>query len=252
MPVAEAGRGAAAAVAFLTRLPVGRAIRIDGSDIARGAAFFPLVGAAIGAAAGGTAEALARVVPAIAAGAVGVGVAAALTGALHLDALADTADALTAKGERALEIMRDHAIGSYGAVALGIDLLVKAAALAALAAHHRAIAPAVAAVALSRAVPVTLGATLPSIRSDGAGAAFAGRISAFVCFSSVVIAVGIALAVLGLNGLELAGIVAVGALALAVWFLRWLGGVTGDLLGASVEMTETLALLSAAALLGAR
>jgi adenosylcobinamide-GDP ribazoletransferase len=252
MPVADAGRGAAAAVAFLTRLPVGRAITLDGSDVARGACYFPLVGAAIGAAAGGTAEGLVHVVPSLAAGAVGVGVGAVLTGAIHLDALADTADALTAKGERALAIMRDHAIGSYGAVALGVDLLVKASALAALASYHRALAPAVAAAALSRAVPVALGAVLPSVRADGAGAAFAGRISPLACAVAVAISVAIAAAVLGLHGLELAGMVALAGVLLGLSFLRWLGGVTGDLLGASIELTETVALLAAAALLGAR
>src|SRR5436853_843315 len=122
MPAAEAARGAAAAVAFLTRLPVGRLIALDGRDVSRGAALFPLVGAGIGAAVGGTAAGLVHVLPPLAAAGMALGVGALLTGALHLDGLADTADGLGAYSrERALEIMRDHQIGTFGAVALALD-----------------------------------------------------------------------------------------------------------------------------------
>src|SRR4029077_15450586 len=127
----RAVRAAAGAVAFLTRLPVGRLVVLDGADVARGAPAFPLVGAGVGALAAGVAVGLAHVLPALAAAGVGLafgaggagGVppapacvgrafAAGVTGAMPLDALADTADALTAHGDRALAIMRDHAIGA--------------------------------------------------------------------------------------------------------------------------------------------
>src|SRR5262245_19528103 len=132
MPAAEAARGAAAAVAFLTRIPVGRRVALDGDDVARGSVLFPVVGAAIGAAVGATAAGLAHVLPALVAAGLALALGAALTGALHLDGLADTADALGARG-RALEAMRDHATGAFGTVALVLDLLVKAGAVAALA-----------------------------------------------------------------------------------------------------------------------
>src|SRR5690349_572464 len=118
-----------AAVAFLTRIPVRGAF-----DVGAGAALFPLVGAGIGAAVGGTAYGLAQVLPALAAAGAALAIGALLTGGLHLDGLADSADALGGRSrEDALAIMRDHAIGSYGAAALVLDLVVKAAALAALA-----------------------------------------------------------------------------------------------------------------------
>ena len=133
MPAAEL-RGLAAAVAFLTRIPVGRWIRLDAADIARGSAVFPLVGAGIGAAVGGIAQALSGSLTPPLAAVLGIAVGAALTGALHLDALADAADALGAQTrERALEIMRDHSIGAYGGVALVLDLGAKTVALAVLA-----------------------------------------------------------------------------------------------------------------------
>src|SRR5215472_4950543 len=135
MPAARTElRGAAGAVAFLTRVPVGRWVAVDADDIARGGALFPLVGAGIGAVAGGIADALAGSLGATLGAVLGLAAATALTGVLHLDALADTADALGATSrERALEIMRDHSIGSYGATALVLGLAAKIAALAELA-----------------------------------------------------------------------------------------------------------------------
>src|SRR5437773_2262695 len=90
----DAARAVVAAVAFLTRLPVGRLVLLGGDDVARGAVLFPVVGAGIGAAVGGTAAGLVLVVPALAAAGIALTVGALLTGALHLDGLADTTDAL--------------------------------------------------------------------------------------------------------------------------------------------------------------
>src|SRR5713226_885335 len=126
-------RGLAAALTFLTRIPLGRRLVLDGDDVARAGPAFPLVGAGIGAAVGGIAAALAHPLSPLLAVALALAVGALLTGALHLDALADTADALGARSrERALEIMRDHAVGAYGAVAIALDLLIKGAALSVL------------------------------------------------------------------------------------------------------------------------
>ena len=245
-------RASAAAVAFLTRLPVGRVVRLDGADVARGGPAFPLVGAAVGAAVGGTAAGLVHVLPALAAAGIALALGAALTGALHLDALADTADALTAERERALAIMRDHAIGAYGAAAVALDLIVKAAVLAGLAGHGRAVAWAISAGALSRAAPVALAAALPGVRDDGAGASFAGAATRAGAAVAIVLAVAIAAAAGGVHGLELAAIAAAITAALGLFCRRWLGGVTGDTLGASVELVETVGLVAAAALTGSR
>src|SRR5438876_6320198 len=155
-------RGLAAALAFLTRVPVGRSVVLDAAEVARGAAYFPLIGAGIGAVVGGVTAALCDPLTAPLAAVLGLAAGAALTGALHLDALADTADALGATTrERALEIMRDHSVGSFGAVALVLDLGAKVAALAALAGRHDALRFAVCAAASARVVPVLLSAALP-------------------------------------------------------------------------------------------
>jgi adenosylcobinamide-GDP ribazoletransferase len=245
MQAADGLRGAAAAVAFLTRLPVGRLVVLDARDVSRGAALFPLVGAGIGAAVGGTAAGMVHVLPPLAAAGIALAVGALLTGALHLDGLADTADALGGfSRERALEIMRDHATGAFGATALALDLLVKASVLAALAGDGSALGFAIAAGAVSRAGPIVLAATLPSARGDGLGAGFA--VSRAAAAVAVPLAIAAALAAAGLDGLVLVATAAAVALVLGVAFVRWLGGVTGDTLGATAELSETLALVAGA------
>jgi len=246
----RAVRAAAGAVAFLTRLPVGRLVVLDGADVARGAPVFPLVGAGIGAAVAGIAIGLEHVLPALAAAALGLAAGAALTGALHLDALADTADALTKRGEDALRVMRDHAIGAYGAAALALDLIVKTTVLAALVVHGHALGAAIAAGALSRGVPLAIGVLLPPLRADGAGASV--RVTHTGAIAGVAVAAAVAFAAGPAHGPELIAAAAILAGAAIVFYRRWLGGVTGDLLGAATELSETLLLVTAAALTGSR
>jgi adenosylcobinamide-GDP ribazoletransferase len=246
-------RGAAAALAFLTRVPVGRRVALDGEDLGRAGPAFPLVGAGLGAVVGGIAASLSGPLSPLLAAALALAAGTLLTGALHLDALADTADALGARTrERALEIMRDHAVGAYGAVAIALDLLVKAAALADLARHGRALPVAIAAGALSRAVPVPLAAALPYARpGEGLARSLAagawGRAAAALAAATLVAALAT-----GLVGVALAACAALAAASLGAVFARWLGGVTGDALGAAVELAEVAMLVLAVALAGGR
>jgi adenosylcobinamide-GDP ribazoletransferase len=244
IPAAEV-RGLAAAVAFLTRVPVGRFVELDAADVARGGALFPLVGAGIGTVIGGIAQGLSQPLTAPLAAVLGLAAGAVLTGVLHLDALADTADALGATTrERALEIMRDHSIGAYGGVALVLDLGAKVAALAALADRHDALRFAVCAAAAARVVPVLLSATLPYARpGEGTGRALAST-GWLRCAIAVLIAV--ALCVLLHAVLLLAAVAVVSVVAFAA-ARRWLGGVTGDVLGAAAELAELAALVVAVA-----
>jgi adenosylcobinamide-GDP ribazoletransferase len=244
MPAAEL-RGLAASVAFLTRVPVGRWIALDAADVARGGALFPVVGAGIGAAVGGIAQSLSGPLTPLLAALVGLAAGAVLTGVLHLDGLADTADAFGATTrERALEIMRDHAVGAYGAVALVLDLGAKAAALAVLAQRHDALRFAVCAAAAARAVPVVLSVLLPYARSDGGTGNALGGTGAV----RAAIAVGIAAALcIVLHAPLLLAAAAVVALAAGLVARRALGGVTGDVLGAAAELAEVAALVVAVA-----
>jgi len=237
-----------AAVAFLTIVPVGRWLRLDAADVARGAALFPLVGAGIGAAVGAVATALAGPLPMLAAAALALAAGAALTGGMHLDALADSADALGARSRaRALEIMRDPRIGAFGTLALTLDLLAKAAALAALTAAGAALFAAIAAGAAARTTAPVLALALPAARRDGSGAIVARRAPATAATASA-LAVVVAVAAAGWSGVAMLAVAA--AVAGAVGIVAWLrfAGVTGDVLGAAVEVAETAALLVAAAL----
>jgi adenosylcobinamide-GDP ribazoletransferase len=247
MQAAEVARGGLAAVGFLTRVPVRR--HLDAADVARGVPVFPLVGAAVGLVCGGVAVLLHPHVPALAAAGVAIGLELVLTGGMHADALADTADAAGAHTrEHALEIMRDPRIGSFGAAALVVDLLVRAAAIAALLDAGGALTALVAAGALSRAAALPVAAALPYARSEaGPGSVLSGRTSWPAAGAGI--ALGLALsAVAGLDGLAAAGAAAVVAAVLALVFRRWLGGVTGDSLGSVTELAGTTALLVLAGL----
>jgi adenosylcobinamide-GDP ribazoletransferase len=233
-----------AAVAFLTRVPVGR-VELGRDDVAHGSVLFPLVGAGIGLVVGLVAAGSdSRLGPLLAA-ALAVAFEALLTGAIHLDGLADTADGLGAgTRERALAVMREGAIGAFGATALGVDLLVKTAALAAILSGPAPVLALVAAFAVGRAAPLALAAAFPYAREeDGIGRALAGR-----PWAAVGVALGIVVAVgaLGMRGLWIAGAAAVAVAALAL-VARRLGGVTGDVLGAAAELGTTFALVGAAA-----
>ena len=245
-------RAAAAAVCFLTRVPLGRYVSIGAHDLARAGLAFPLVGAAIGGLVGAVAVYLGHPLGAWLAALIGLTVGALATGALHLDALADTADALGATTRAgALTIMRDHALGSYGAIAVVLDLMLKAGALSGLITHHNVLATAVVAGALSRASAVVLAAALPSARGGGLADALAhgGRPRAVL---AVAIAVATSIVVAGTDAVIAAGVAAALLGLLACWYRRWLGGVTGDSLGAAIELTELAVFLTAVGLLEVR
>ena len=241
----QVARAAAAAVAFLTRVPVGRWIALDGADVARGAALFPVVGAGVGALGGLVAAGLERSLPAFVAGAVGIAAVALVTGALHLDALADTADALGGVDRaRALAIMRDSRVGSYGVTALALVLLVEGASLGGLAAQGDAVAAFAAAGALSRAVSPPLARWLPYARGDeGPGSVLSGRVSAGGAAIAAALGAGGAVALLGWDGAVAIGAAALVALGAGIGCRLWLGGVTGDTLGAATQVAEAVVLV---------
>jgi adenosylcobinamide-GDP ribazoletransferase len=248
MPAASV-RAAAASVAFLTRVPVGRAVAVDDDDV-RATVLFPMVGAVIGALTGGVALLLHPWLPSFLAAGIALAVAVLLTGAMHVDALADTLDAAGASTrERALEIMRDPRVGTFGASAIAFDVLIKVAAIAILLDRGGALAALVAAGAVSRAASAPLAAVLPYPRAEGGpGSVLTGRVGPLAASVTVLLGVGIAVLVAGASGAALAGAAAVVTVLLAVIYRRWLGGATGDCLGAATELCETVMLVVAAGL----
>ena len=244
--------GFATCLSFLTRLPIRTAL----VPLSQAMWAFPLVGAAIGLATAIVLAALARAgLPALAAAALAFAVSLLLTGALHEDGLADTADGFGggATRERKLAIMRDSRIGTYGVLALVVLAFVKVSALAAISAlpWPGILALLTAAGAASRAWMVWLLHAAPPARNDGlshgAGRP-AGRVVAW--------ALGLGLGLSAVLGWAAAGL----ALSLAVLFLsgiaaaaiRWIalrqiGGQSGDVCGAVQAVSEALMLAGFAA-----
>jgi adenosylcobinamide-GDP ribazoletransferase len=242
-------RAPLAAVAFLTRIPVGRRVELGADDVARGAVLFPLVGGAVGGVCGVLADVLAGPLPTVVAGGLAVALAAVLTGAMHFDALADTADALGGRTrERSLEIMRDHAVGAFGAVALVLVCLVDAATLGSLGSTGDAALVGVAAGAAGRAAILPLALLLPYARPGGGQGRVLEGMGPGAVLAGVALAVVLAVPA-GAPGLAASGVAAAVTAALGLFWHRWLGGVTGDLLGATAKIAETATLVTALALL---
>jgi adenosylcobinamide-GDP ribazoletransferase len=166
---------------------------------------------------------------------------ALLTGALHLDGLADTADGVFGgrTPESRLEIMRDSRVGSFGVVAVTLVVLLQYAALTSVSDPVRRTALLVAPV-LSRAAVVGAIAVLPYARPTGLGRAFKERVSWYAVSVATTIALAVSIVFFGGSGM-----VAVICAAGVVWlmgsfFRRRLGGLTGDTYGAIVVITETI------------
>jgi adenosylcobinamide-GDP ribazoletransferase len=176
---------------------------------------------------------------------------------LHLDGLADTADAIGARGDRAraLEIMRDSRIGTYGVIAIFFDLAAKSLTLAAISSTSARIAALILAPTLARFAMVAVSHNLDYLRSPGAGSLLLGnrRIARRnLAISSGLTLIGcLIVAILRPQPtlFALAVSVVVSALIRAI-YRRWMGGVTGDMLGAAGEIVEFAVLLIFAAAAG--
>jgi adenosylcobinamide-GDP ribazoletransferase len=237
-------------ILFCTRLPLPHALPIEGADVARASWALPIAGALVGAV-GALVYWLAHAVGLMPWPAAVLTLAAtlALTGCLHEDGLADTADGFGggATRKRKLEIMRDSRIGTYGVCAVALSLALRISALASLA-DPALVAPAlIAAHAAARASLPAFMRILPQARADGLAADAGQPTRAGVVASAVI---GILALILGL-GIPRAGIALI-LLVLAFGVLARLaknqiGGQTGDVLGALEQTGEILVLLVASA-----
>ncbi len=243
-------RGAAVSLTFLTRLPLGSVLALDADDLARSAPYFPLVGAGIGALVAGVDLGLVGFTGPLLASSVAVVAYVGLTGAFHLDAVADTFDALGTKTrEEALRVMREPTIGSFGATALFLDLLLWTALLATLVGRPSFFVLLVAVGTLSRLGPVLLLVRVPYARPEGGLGSPLARGSKIRALIAVAIATFLGVLLLGLPALLLTAVLLVTLAGLGFGFRRWLGGVTGDSLGCSIEVLGLVGLFAALVLL---
>lgn len=227
------------AIIFLTRLPLGRFLPARELPLSSALWAFPLAGGLVGLLAG-----LPLVVdgPPLLLAALSLCLSVWLTGALHEDALADFADA--AGGRTAadrLRIMRDSQVGSYGVMALICTSAMRIAAIA-----HLGPVALIAAAAGGRAAIVLAMGILPPARGDGLGHG-AGRPTSLALAAALAIAAMLQIPA----GPEALGAALAGLAAAAVIVRQakvWIGGQTGDVLGATSVGCET-AMLAAFALL---
>ena len=239
----------AAAIAFYTRLPLRPSGPIDGAAVARASWCAPLVGVLIGALAGLAYWAAWRLnLPPFVCATLAVGAGMLLTGGLHEDGLADTADGLGGETrERALEIMRDGRIGVYGTCALVICLALRIGAIYDLPRAAVVAWALVGAHAAARAVLPAFMRLVPPARTDGLSAT-AGAPSRERAAAAAVIGFVLLWIALGFkNALIALMLVLIGALVTAWVARRKIGGQTGDVLGAVEQVSETLVLLVTAA-----
>ena len=236
------------ALRFLTIVPVPGRDAAGPSALGRAGWWFPVVGLLLGlglAIAGRAADAL---FPPLVAAALLVTGWKAVTGGIHLDGLADCLDGLAGRdAARRQAIMRDSRIGVFGAAGLILFCLLAVTALGALAGSLR-LRVLVLAPVIGRVTPLLAGAWLaPATPGQGLGAAFAAGLSRGAGPAHVVAAGALAAWLLGICGVAVAVVAWSVALLAAGLLARRLGGLTGDVLGAVVELAELGTLLGAAA-----
>lgn len=240
-----------AGFALLTRLP----LRASDAALARGAAAawsWPLVGAVLGGIAGLAAVLLLALgLPASVAAGLCLCLLVVMTGGLHEDGLADTADGFWGGWtiERRLEIMNDSHIGSYGVIALILSLGLRWVALSLLFGAGLALPALIAVGALSRGVMPALLHALPFAREGGLSR-LVGRVSFDTAVLGAAVAAVLALLTLGLVALPVIAVVALTGWGMGALARGKIGGQTGDVLGASQQVAEVAALCLLVGLLG--
>lgn len=229
------------ALRFFTRLPVPAWVGHSAEQLNRSARYFPAVGLLVGAVGALVYIAAALFWPKTVAVLLAMAATIHVTGAFHEDGLSDTVDGIGGGWDkmRILEIMKDSRVGSYGVVALVLALLGKFMLLVEL---ETAWLPAglVAGHAVSRFASTTLLSTMAYVREDSLSKAkpLATRLTAGEMAVAAAFAVAGLLLLPPLQALVACALAAVATLWMASLFRRWLGGYTGDCLGATQQVAE--------------
>jgi adenosylcobinamide-GDP ribazoletransferase len=238
-------------ILFCTRLPVPHATPTDKCDVAGASWALPVAGALVGGA-GAVVYTIASGIrlPSTLAAALALSATLAVTGCLHEDGLADTADGLGGGRDRArkLEIMRDSRLGTYGACALTMSLLLRWTALAAMAGPMAVASSLIAAHVSARAALPVFMRFVPPARFDGLSAQ-AGQPALRSAAVAVLLGVLALASALGLAATAIGLVLATCAGLFMAWLsMRQIGGQTGDVLGALEQIIEIVILLTALAL----
>ena len=239
--------GLVVAARYLTIVPFPGRMRSSADALGHSAPWFPVIGLGIGVILTATDRTAQVFFPLLLAGLITVTVWKLLTGGLHLDGLADCLDGLGGRDvEHRLAIMRDSRIGAFGALGLILLLLLEIAAVTEMPSSLRAralmVVPAVA-----RATPPLLARLFRPARHDGQGAAFGAGIGALAAPIALSIALVVAIAALRVLGLAVFAVSVSSALVATRFFAARVSGITGDVLGAAIELAELAGLLTVSA-----
>jgi len=233
------------ALSFLTILPVRQIPLSEERELARSMAFFPLVGLIIGLLSAIGNYLLSLVLPQSLTLWFTLGLVSLLTRGLHLDGFADTMDGLASGGskERILEVMRDSRIGAFGVMSLILLFGAKYLALDQISnpsIHYSLILM----IVMGRNSMVLVCFRSPYARpGEGLGKPFTENLSPREMAFSLASAIGISLLIMNVKGILVFLGVCLFSLAYRLFFIKKMGGVTGDILGAANELAELLCLL---------
>lgn len=235
-------RNLRAAFGLLTTLPLGISQDWQSGDSGRAGIWFPLVGVFIGGVVWLSWLALSLYFPQLIVGVLTLSIWIFLTGGLHLDGLADCFDGLLFSGtrERRLEIMKDPHPGTFGIIGLLLVLFAKVAALSFL--TFSSGLSIILATTISRWLILPAG-LLPLAHSGGMGADFASGLKRGMIFMTAIFPLGIAF-LIGSQGFLAVLVALLTAAAVLRLAYKSIGGVSGDVFGMLVEVTETTVLLS--------
>jgi adenosylcobinamide-GDP ribazoletransferase len=228
---------------LLTTLPVRAPADWRAGDSGRAAGWYPFVGLALGALVAAVYFFAGLIFPPLIAAMLALTAWVILTGGLHLDGLADCCDGVlhASNAEKRLEIMKDSRMGAFGGIGLFLILLLKFSALASLS-TGRAVPVILLAASLGRWF-IPLAGFQPLARAGGMGADFALGLKKSSLFWGGLIPLALAI-YLGVQGILALGITALGVFFILRFARARIGGVTGDVFGLIVEISETILLIT--------
>lgn len=228
------------ALAFLTRIPINHGPQIS---LRRSAALFPLVGALIGLIGGLVFYVSSAILPPLVSASISILVTVAITGAFHLDGLADICDGLIGgwNREERLKILKDSRHGTYGVAAISLQLILQVCLLSALSPRD-GLFTLIVLHTLSRLVPIFLMLIPATSGHDGMGASVSREIGVREPLVGSLITVLLIAPIMGLNLLLLSAILFLTLSIFALWVIRKIGGMVGDAFGAGEQISETMIL----------
>jgi adenosylcobinamide-GDP ribazoletransferase len=229
------------ALQFLTRIPLNIRAEVNSRNIAKSTFFFPFIGMLIGAVAAGAyciTLFLGRDIAAIS----GVIALVFITGGLHIDGLSDTCDGFfsSRKKERILEIMKDSHSGTFGVIAVVLDILVKYILLSRI--QTNVLPCLMLSCANARLTTVMLMSFTKTARPGGMGAMFSdSKTKKYFCFGSLLY---VALIIVAFNFKYLIplGIAMISSFLIVIKSYKTIDGLTGDVYGANIEICEIVSI----------